>query len=331
MAKCYQKLNLKIIMRTKAILFDLYGTLISRQERHFLKQVSHYHIRQLLEGRTVSKLGTLVLHLKQKLMTTDLSTQAIPHELLSMFSFSSDEQLSDIECEFRNALLTDSRTTHLFSGVKTILSFFKRQGYALGVVSNVSTYHKEPFFRLGLDRFVDVVVFSCDVGYAKPHPEMYLNACKQLEVKPDEVVFVGDSYNMDVKMPLSLGMKAIHVSLSRRHRDTIDNITEMGLMILDDDIYNIKYLINDTKPVADRKVILQTFTLLEDQNDQESITYSCSGSHYGEERRFYLKRYFDPSSLYSRQVEYDHVNERGDKFSIPITIGSEFFLLISKE
>ena len=318
-------------MMIKAILFDLYGTLISGQERHFLKQVSHYHIRQLLEGRTVSKLGTLVLNLKQKLMTTDLSTQAIPHELLSMFFLSPDEQLSDIEREFRNALLTESQATHLFSGVKTILSFFKRRGYAIGVVSNVSTYHKEPFFRLGLDRFVDVVVFSCDIGYAKPHPEMYLNACKQLEVKPDEVVFVGDSYNMDVKMPLSLGMKAIHISKSRRYRHTIDNITEMGLMILDDDIYNIKHLINDTKPVADRKVILQTFTLLEDQDDQESITYSCSGSHYGEEQKFYLKRYLDPSSLYSRQAEYDHLTGGGDSSSIPITIASEFFLLIPKE
>ena len=102
-------------------------------------------------------------------------------------------------------------------------------------------------------------------------------------------------------------------------------------MILDDDMYNIKHLINDTKPVADRNVVLHTFTLLEDQGDQESITYSCSGSHHGEERRFYLKRYLDPSSLYSRQVKYDHVNGEGDKFSIPITIGSEFFLLISKE
>jgi HAD superfamily hydrolase (TIGR01509 family) len=264
-------------------------------------------------------------------MTTDLSTQTIPHELLSMFCLSPDEQLSDIEREFRKALVTDSQTTSLLAGVNTILSFFKRRGYAIGVVSNVSTYHKEPFFRLGLDRFVDRVVFSCDVGIAKPDPEIYLNACKQLDVKPDEVVFVGDSYNMDVKMPLSLGMKAIHISTSRRYRHTIDTITEMGLMILDDNIYNIKHLINDTKSVAERNVVLHTFTLLENQEDQESITYSCSGSHHGEEHRFYLKRYLEPSSLYSGQAEYNHVSEGGDSSSIPIKIGSEFFLLIPKK
>ena len=55
-------------MSTKAILFDLYGTLVSRQERHFLKQVSNYHIRRLREGKNIAQLGSRVLEIKQKLM-----------------------------------------------------------------------------------------------------------------------------------------------------------------------------------------------------------------------------------------------------------------------
>ena len=206
-------------MMIEALLFDLYGTLMSTHERQFLKQVSQYHIRQVREGRTVSKLGRRVLHVKQQLMTTDLSTQALPDDVLSMFSLAPDEQFADIERDFRNALFTEAKATHVFSGVTTILSFFKQRGYAIGVVSNVSTYHKEPFFRFGLDDFVDVVAFSCDLGVAKPDPAIYLTACHQLGVRPEHVVCVGDSYNMDVKAPLSLGMKAIHVSPSGRYKD----------------------------------------------------------------------------------------------------------------
>lgn len=303
-------------MNIQAILFDLYGTLISRQERHFLKQISKYHIRQLLEGKTAGKLGTIVLDIKQKLLTTDLSTHAIPQEFLSLFSRKPDEQFADLERELREALLAECSTTTLLSGAKTMLSFFKKRGYGIGVVSNVSTYHKEPFFRFGLDHLVDVVVFSCDIRLAKPEPEMYLKAIRQLGVTPEEVVFVGDSYNMDVKMPLSLGMKAIHISPSERYKHHINDISEMGLIILHDNIYNIKHFINGTKSFIDRAITLHTFTLLENHDDQESIVYRCSGSQNGERREFYLKRYLRPPSTYSNH---------GD---IPVEIGSEVLLLI---
>ena len=314
-------------MSIKAILFDLYGTLVSRQERHFLKQVSNYHIRQLREGKTVAQLGSLVLEIKQKLMRVDLSTHALPPELLSLFSLKPDEQTADIEREFREALLAESYATTLLSGTKAILSFFKRRGYAIGLVSNVSTYHKEPFFRFGLDRFIDVTVFSCDVGLAKPDPEMYLNACKQLRVNPEEAVFVGDSYNMDVKTPLSLGMKAIHVSTSRRHAHNMNNIAEMGLIMLNDDIYNIKHLINRMKPVADRKIVLQTFVLLNDHDDWENLTYKCIGSQHGDTCEFYLKRYLHPLSRYPAQANYADLKEFQEKPQI-IQIGSESLLFI---
>ena len=260
-------------------------------------------------------------------MRTDLSTHALPPELLSLFSLKLDEQTADIEREFREALLAESYATTLLSGTRAILSFFKRRGYAIGLVSNVSTYHKDPFFRFGLDRFVDVAVFSCDVGLAKPDPEMYLNACKQLSVIPEEVVFVGDSYNVDVKTPLSLGMKAIHVSTSRRYPHNINNIAEMGLIMLNDDIYNIKHLMNNTKAVTDRKIVLHTFVLLNDHDDRENIMYKCIGSQHGDPCEFYLKRYLHPPSMYPGQANYADLKEFQDKPQV-IKIGSESLLLI---
>ena len=317
-------------MKIKAILFDLYGTLIASQERYFLKQISRYHLRQLREGKNIVQLGARVLAITQKLMRTDLFAQGLPPELLSMFSLQPDERPDEIEQEFREALLAESSATTLFSGTKTILSFFKRRGYAIGLVSNVSTYHKEPFFRFGLDRFIDVAVFSCDVGLAKPAPDMYLNACTQLGVRPEEVVFVGDSYNMDVKTPLSLGMRAIHVSPSGRSLYHIRDISEMGLILFTDDIYNMKDRINDTKPLVDRNIVLHTFVLLNEHDEREHITYQCIGSQDGGPCKFYLKRCLHPSSLYPNQVNVADINECQENSQI-ITIGSESLLLIRKK
>ena len=314
-------------MKIQAILFDLYGTLIASQERHFLRQLSHYHLRQLREGKHVAQLGARVLEMTQKLMRIDVFAQRLPPELLSMFALQPDEQTDEIEQEFREALFAESSTATLFSGTKTILSFFKRRGYAIGLVSNVSTYHKEPFFRFGLDRFVDVAVFSCDVGLAKPDPDMYVNACKQLGVRPEEVLFVGDSYNMDVKTPLSLGMRAIHVSPSGRYPYHIRDISEMGLILFTDDIYNMKDRINDTKPLVDRNIVLHIFVLLNDHDDREHIMYKCIGSQYGDPCEFYLKRALHPSTIDPGQAHSIYLNECQDRAQI-IQINSESLLLI---
>jgi hypothetical protein len=216
-------------------------------------------------------------------------------------------------------LSAETRSTKLLQGVKRILAFFHAQGYALGLVSNASTYHKQPLYDFDLARFFDTIVFSCDVGYAKPHPEIYLLACRELGAPPEDVLFVGNSYNMDVATPVQLGMQALHVSKSARYTHHIDTISALGLFVLETPFYDIPHRINTTPELREHQIILNSFMLMTNYHDRCCLTYICSGSQAGVPRDFFLQRFLPSLSLPSSQ--------RDAPRSIPVKAGSEILLL----
>lgn len=52
------------------------------------------------------------------------------------------------------------------------------------------------------------VVFSHDVGFAKPQPEIYLLACGRAGVAPQRAIFVGDGDNNELAGAEHVGMRA---------------------------------------------------------------------------------------------------------------------------
>ena len=62
---------------------------------------------------------------------------------------------------------------------------------------------------LGLAPHLDVMVFSGEVGYRKPSPEIFLRACEELRIEPAQVVFVGDDLAGDVQGASRVGMATV--------------------------------------------------------------------------------------------------------------------------
>jgi HAD superfamily hydrolase (TIGR01509 family) len=56
---------------------------------------------------------------------------------------------------------------------------------------------------------VDVMVFSEEAGVRKPDPEIFLQACRLLEVEPAEAMYVGDSLEVDVKGAAGAGLSTV--------------------------------------------------------------------------------------------------------------------------
>jgi putative hydrolase of the HAD superfamily len=91
--------------------------------------------------------------------------------------------------------------------LETLRSF----GLAIGVCSNWGWELNAFLDQVGLLRLVDVGVTSARAGARKPHPDIYRASVSALEVDPAEVVFVGDSWEPDVRGPRKMGMTAVHV------------------------------------------------------------------------------------------------------------------------
>src|SRR3989337_2728605 len=85
--------------------------------------------------------------------------------------------------------------------------------YKLGIVSNFAI--PECVLTLlckhGLDGFFDVVVVSGAVNVRKPSPEIFRKALEALGVDAEEAIFVGDTVDADVAGAKSLGMKKVYI------------------------------------------------------------------------------------------------------------------------
>jgi FMN phosphatase YigB (HAD superfamily) len=61
----------------------------------------------------------------------------------------------------------------------------------------------------GLTEQFDVIVFSEEVGFRKPQPEIFLHALRKLGVDPENAMFVGDGLDTDVQGAAQVGMATV--------------------------------------------------------------------------------------------------------------------------
>jgi putative hydrolase of the HAD superfamily len=106
--------------------------------------------------------------------------------------------------------------------VVSTLGHLKALGLRLGIVSNAAYLPRlmiGQLTALGLRHYFDGVTFSSEVGLRKPHPEIYADALKKVQVEPTNALFVGDRVREDIQGPQQLGMRAV---LTREWRQEDD-------------------------------------------------------------------------------------------------------------
>jgi len=108
--------------------------------------------------------------------------------------------------KFANALLRIS------PDVLETLAALRQRGKKLGLVSNADYSEIAAWPRSPLRAAFDTVVFSCQVGCCKPEPEIYLRACRDLDVSPGECLFVGDGGSQELWGAKQLGMTTVHMT-----------------------------------------------------------------------------------------------------------------------
>jgi putative hydrolase of the HAD superfamily len=91
------------------------------------------------------------------------------------------------------------------------ISSLREAGLAIGVCSNWGWELDAFLDQAGLLALIDVSITSARAGSRKPHPGIYDIAVSALGVEVEEVVFVGDAGEPDVRGPRRVGMMAVHV------------------------------------------------------------------------------------------------------------------------
>jgi putative hydrolase of the HAD superfamily len=93
--------------------------------------------------------------------------------------------------------------------VKRVLPTLQEKGYKLAVISNRDLPFQEEIETLGLAPFFDLALAGGEVNAWKPEPDIFLHACRRLDVTPAESVYVGDNYFADAVGALNAGLQPV--------------------------------------------------------------------------------------------------------------------------
>ena len=201
-------------MRTyQAIIFDLYGTLIE-QKRRF-----HPYERciSLLNDKNVLRKD---IKPREVALTEDLpSISSFVQRVTWEFKGTSDEWERDLEKEVRSV--------RLFEETERVLRTLKGKGFLLGMISNLASPYKWFPDRQLISSLMDGEVFSCEVGWYKPQPEIYWLLVDQLAVDPSHMLMVGDYWKEDVIGPRSIGADSLYLDRSGRIKGAIQSLDEV--------------------------------------------------------------------------------------------------------
>jgi HAD superfamily hydrolase (TIGR02253 family) len=97
---------------------------------------------------------------------------------------------------------------YTYPGVRETIQKLKKKNYKIGLVSDGPRL--KVWIRLvknNLDDLFDTVVTFDDTSKRKPAKEPFLKACKNLKVKPQECLMVGDWPERDIAGAKAVGMK----------------------------------------------------------------------------------------------------------------------------
>lgn len=176
----------------KVIIFDLYNTLL----------YTEYKAKPYLNlFRTLGLTKEEMNFWRDKVMTENYNSF---EDLKEAIRPGSNVYTGQYEYDIKN----ENESTHLFDDTEFVLEQLSKK-YDLYLISNIATPYKECFYNLGLDKWIKDPIFSCDVGFSKPDPQIYDIAIKKSGLRPNQLIMIGDSVKSDYEGALNCGIKAI--------------------------------------------------------------------------------------------------------------------------
>jgi HAD superfamily hydrolase (TIGR01509 family) len=192
----------------RAVLFDAGNTLVFLDYHRMAAAVGAALDLPLSADRLAAGAGEATLAM-ERARGTDRERAAAYLEVL----FRAAGVPSDRMAEVRTCLTRLHDQLHLWSTVAAdthaALGRLRAAGLRLGVVSNSDGRVEEALRAADLLQYFEVVIDSALVGVEKPDPAIFRAALDALNVAPEEAMFVGDLYEVDVLGARAAGMSGV--------------------------------------------------------------------------------------------------------------------------
>jgi putative hydrolase of the HAD superfamily len=206
-------------MRTKGILFDLYGTLIDIETDESMEKIyrgiSRFLIYQGINLRW-QNLRDLYYGIMQEQRQAsseqhpEIDVEAIWDVLLARQGLASEAKRRGLK-RYLAQLYRGLSLKRLkrFAHVKRVLNTL-RHSYRMAIVSDAQPCFAGAEIRtVKLESYFDPLIISANYGFRKPDPRMIRLALDNIELAPGEVIFVGNDMYRDIYCARQLGIKTV--------------------------------------------------------------------------------------------------------------------------
>jgi len=186
----------------KAIIWDLDGTLI------------HFKINSVKARRKAIKILRDYGIPKEDLSIEMpiLENVKISTVIFNELGFSS-EKIKEIMNEVNNAVIQVEHEAAikatLTQGVDQVLAFAKKKKLKQAVFTyNTHNNARISLETAGIFHYFEVIVGRDDTKNLKPHPDHLKHICEKIDVKPDQIVVIGDT-GRDIEAAIKIGSRSI--------------------------------------------------------------------------------------------------------------------------
>jgi HAD superfamily hydrolase (TIGR01549 family) len=117
-----------------------------------------------------------------------------------------DDLAAHVAATYRDAYREARRA---IAGAAALVAAVRERARIAVVSNNLLEEQQEKLRTCAIDRFVDALVVSEEVGVSKPDPLIFRVALERLDCAPGEAVMVGDSWSADVVGARAAGIRAV--------------------------------------------------------------------------------------------------------------------------
>ncbi len=210
-------------MKPKAIVFDLFGTLVDMFP--FEENECVWEMAYILEAPQQEFARSWFNSFKQRELGEFATIKASIEYVCNAVGIVPDS--SKIMKATKTLLDFTFKTLTPRAEAMETLKLLKKEGFKIGLISGGSMEVPLVWPSTQLSSLIDTSTFSCLVGIKKPDPRIYKENCKQMKVAPEECIYIGDGSSAELRGALEVGMRPalIRVDYDREY-DNYRDITD---------------------------------------------------------------------------------------------------------
>jgi putative hydrolase of the HAD superfamily len=194
------------LMQYKALIFDLFGTLIP----NFSGREYHLTVEEMAH---ILDVPAEIFHELWSATFYEAVVGILPDPPARIIHICRKLGISPSEEKIKKAVRVrfdyEKKTMIPRPEAISILAALKASQFKLGLISDC-TYEAPAIWKdTSLSPMFDTTVFSCLVGMRKPDPRIYRVALEQLSVSAAECIYIGDGSSRELTGARAVGLRAV--------------------------------------------------------------------------------------------------------------------------